>query len=109
MPKDVGVRYLLPVLALWAAVAASGIVTVLGTVSGGSAETTGRSEQILDQLSADPVLAQVSELRLELPYEFNRGEYKQILHDASHLIVPELSWLPVSDAPLSAPPGIAEG
>ena len=34
MPKDVGVRYLLPVLALWAAAAASGIVTVLGTVSG---------------------------------------------------------------------------
>ncbi len=34
MPKDVGVRYLLPVLALWAAAAASGIVTVLGTLSG---------------------------------------------------------------------------
>jgi 4-amino-4-deoxy-L-arabinose transferase-like glycosyltransferase len=29
MPKDVGVRYLLPVLALWAAAAASGIVTML--------------------------------------------------------------------------------
>ncbi|MGD0240439.1 MAG: glycosyltransferase family 39 protein [Streptosporangiaceae bacterium] len=34
MPKDVGVRYLLPVLALWAAAAASGIVAVLGAVSG---------------------------------------------------------------------------
>jgi 4-amino-4-deoxy-L-arabinose transferase-like glycosyltransferase len=34
MPKDVGVRYLLPVLALWAAVAASGVVTVLGDISG---------------------------------------------------------------------------
>lgn len=33
-PKDVGVRYLLPALALWAAVAASGIVTVLGAVTG---------------------------------------------------------------------------
>jgi hypothetical protein len=72
-------------------------------------DVAGTAEQILDQLSADPVLAQVSELRLELPYEFNRGEYKQILHDASHLIVPELSWQPVSDAPLSAPPGIAGG
>ena len=29
MPKDVGARYLLPVLALWAAAAASGLVTVL--------------------------------------------------------------------------------
>jgi 4-amino-4-deoxy-L-arabinose transferase-like glycosyltransferase len=29
MPKDVGVRYLLPVLALWAAAAASGIVAML--------------------------------------------------------------------------------
>ena len=34
MPKDVGVRYLLPVLALWATVAACGIVAVLGTVNG---------------------------------------------------------------------------
>jgi hypothetical protein len=35
MPKDVGVRYLLPVLALWAAAAASGLVTVLGTAKRG--------------------------------------------------------------------------
>lgn len=34
MPKDVGVRYLLPVLALWAAAAASGLVAVLGAVTG---------------------------------------------------------------------------
>jgi 4-amino-4-deoxy-L-arabinose transferase-like glycosyltransferase len=34
MPKDVGVRYLLPVLALWAAAAASGLVTVLGAAPG---------------------------------------------------------------------------
>ena len=33
-PKDVGVRYLLPALALWAAAAASGLVAVLGTVAG---------------------------------------------------------------------------
>lgn len=33
-PKDVGVRYLLPVLALWAAAAASGLVAVLGAVRG---------------------------------------------------------------------------
>ena len=32
--KDVGVRYLLPALALWAAAAASGLVAVLGTATG---------------------------------------------------------------------------
>jgi 4-amino-4-deoxy-L-arabinose transferase-like glycosyltransferase len=33
-PKDVGVRYLLPAIALWAAVAASGLVAVLRTATG---------------------------------------------------------------------------
>ena len=33
-PKDVGVRYLLPVIALWAAAAAGGLVTVLGAGRG---------------------------------------------------------------------------
>ena len=41
-------------------------------------DVTGTAEQILDQLSADPVLAQVSELRLELPYEFDRADYQQL-------------------------------
>ncbi len=34
MPKDIGARYLLPVLALWAAAAASGLVTVLCAAQG---------------------------------------------------------------------------
>jgi 4-amino-4-deoxy-L-arabinose transferase-like glycosyltransferase len=34
MPKDVGVRYLLPVMALWAAVAAAGLVSAIRTVRG---------------------------------------------------------------------------
>ncbi|MGW4623710.1 hypothetical protein [Streptomyces sp. NPDC004592] len=58
----------------------------------------GTAEQILEQLAADPVLAQVSELRLELPYEFHREEYEQILHDVRHLIAPELGWHPTSPA-----------
>ena len=69
-------------------------------------DVTGTAEQILDQLSADPVLAQVSELRLELPYEFDRADYQQILHDASHLIAPELGWKP---GPGAARPGSPEG
>ncbi|WP_323377319.1 hypothetical protein [Streptomyces sp. RB17] len=58
----------------------------------------GTAEQILERLAADPVLAQVSELRLELPYEFHREEYEQILHDVRHLIAPELGWRPASSA-----------
>jgi len=59
-------------------------------------DVVGTAEQILEQLTADPVLAQVSELRLELPYEFHREEYEQILHDVQHLIAPELGWRPAS-------------
>jgi alkanesulfonate monooxygenase SsuD/methylene tetrahydromethanopterin reductase-like flavin-dependent oxidoreductase (luciferase family) len=55
-------------------------------------DVVGTAEEILEQLTADPVLAQVSELRLELPYEFHREEYEQILHDVRHLVAPELGW-----------------
>ncbi|GAA3564572.1 LLM class flavin-dependent oxidoreductase [Amycolatopsis ultiminotia] len=57
-------------------------------------DVVGTAEQILEQLSADPVVSAVSELRLELPYEFHRADYEQILHDVRHLIAPELGWQP---------------
>ncbi|MFD3838533.1 LLM class flavin-dependent oxidoreductase [Streptomyces sp. NPDC058642] len=59
-------------------------------------DVVGTAEQILEQLTADPVLAEVSELRLELPYEFHREEYEQILHDVRHLVAPELGWHPAA-------------
>jgi alkanesulfonate monooxygenase SsuD/methylene tetrahydromethanopterin reductase-like flavin-dependent oxidoreductase (luciferase family) len=34
-----------------------------------------------------------AELRLELPYEFEDEEYRQILHDFSTLIAPRLGWV----------------
>ncbi|WP_067657950.1 hypothetical protein [Nocardia harenae] len=37
-------------------------------------------------------LAETAELRLELPYEFHRAEYEQILHDAVELVAPALGW-----------------
>ncbi|GAB2808718.1 hypothetical protein GCM10027073_46810 [Streptomyces chlorus] len=40
----------------------------------------------------------VSGLRLELPYEFHRDDYEQILHDVRHLIAPELGWKPGAGA-----------
>ncbi|MFJ9351114.1 LLM class flavin-dependent oxidoreductase [Streptomyces sp. NPDC101237] len=61
-------------------------------------DVVGTAEQILEQLAADPVLAQVSELRLELPYEFHREEYEQILHDVRHLVAPGLGWRPAPPA-----------
>ncbi|MCX4759434.1 LLM class flavin-dependent oxidoreductase [Streptomyces sp. NBC_01275] len=57
-------------------------------------DVVGTAEQILEQLAADPAVSAVSELRLELPYEFRREEYEQILHDVRHLVAPELGWRP---------------
>ncbi|MGW4634569.1 LLM class flavin-dependent oxidoreductase [Nocardia sp. NPDC004415] len=57
-------------------------------------DVVGTAEEILEQLHADPVLAHTSELRLELPYEFDRADYEQILHDTATLIAPELGWKP---------------
>jgi alkanesulfonate monooxygenase SsuD/methylene tetrahydromethanopterin reductase-like flavin-dependent oxidoreductase (luciferase family) len=59
-------------------------------------DLVGTAEQIVDALNADPVLQQVSELRLELPYEFHRDDYEQILHDTVHLIAPALGWHPAA-------------
>ncbi|MET8976809.1 LLM class flavin-dependent oxidoreductase [Streptomyces sp. NPDC004539] len=57
-------------------------------------DVVGTAEEILERLAADPVVASASELRLELPYEFRREEYEQILHDVRHLVAPELGWKP---------------
>jgi 4-amino-4-deoxy-L-arabinose transferase-like glycosyltransferase len=47
MPKDVGMRYLLPVLALWAAAAASGLVTMLGALKGERKRLAGAAVAVL--------------------------------------------------------------
>lgn len=52
----------------------------------------GTSDEILEALAADPVLREVSELRLELPYEFSVGDYRQILGDFVERIAPALGW-----------------
>ncbi|MFG2123849.1 hypothetical protein [Streptomyces sp. NPDC048710] len=38
----------------------------------------------------------LSELRLELPYEFDPGDYEQILHDVRHHIAPRLGRQPAA-------------
>lgn len=56
-------------------------------------DLTGTADEILLRLKADPVLADVEELRLELPYEFSLPEYRQILTDFVERIAPELGWI----------------
>ncbi len=60
-------------------------------------DLVGTSDQILEQLFKDPVLAGVQELRLELPYEFKTHEYEQILSDFVTRIAPELGWKKISN------------
>jgi hypothetical protein len=38
------------------------------------------------------VLAEVTELQLELPYAFAHDEYEQILSDVAESIAPRLGW-----------------
>lgn len=49
---------------------------------------------IAQRLRADPMLAETSELRPELPYEFHRGEDGQILRDAVEVVAAALGCMP---------------
>jgi alkanesulfonate monooxygenase SsuD/methylene tetrahydromethanopterin reductase-like flavin-dependent oxidoreductase (luciferase family) len=55
-------------------------------------DLVGSSDQILETLRRDPILPEVSELRLELPYDLTPGQYGQILTDFVEKIAPELGW-----------------
>jgi alkanesulfonate monooxygenase SsuD/methylene tetrahydromethanopterin reductase-like flavin-dependent oxidoreductase (luciferase family) len=55
-------------------------------------DLVGSSDEVLERLRADPILPLVSELRLELPYDFRAEEYEQILTDMVQHIAPELGW-----------------
>lgn len=55
-------------------------------------DIVGTTDEILETLARDPVLPLVSEFRLELPYEFEAGDYRQLLTDFARLLdkVPSL-------------------
>jgi len=55
-------------------------------------DLVGTSAEIVESLRADPVLAEVTELQLELPYAFAHEEYEQILSDAATSVAPQLGW-----------------
>jgi alkanesulfonate monooxygenase SsuD/methylene tetrahydromethanopterin reductase-like flavin-dependent oxidoreductase (luciferase family) len=57
-------------------------------------DLVGTSAEIVESLRADPVLAEVTELQLELPYAFAQEEYEQILSDVATSIAPQLGWSP---------------
>jgi hypothetical protein len=54
-------------------------------------DLVGTSAEIVESLRADPVLAEVTELQLELPYAFADEEYEQVLSDAVTSIAPQLA------------------
>lgn len=51
-------------------------------------DIVGATEEILETLAKDPVLPLVSEFRLELPYEFQAEDYRQIIEDFSRIAPP---------------------
>jgi len=53
-------------------------------------DIVGTTDEILETLSRDPVLPHVSEFRLELPYEFQPDDYRQIVTDFAS-VLPQLS------------------
>jgi alkanesulfonate monooxygenase SsuD/methylene tetrahydromethanopterin reductase-like flavin-dependent oxidoreductase (luciferase family) len=57
-------------------------------------DLVGTCAEIVDSLRADPVLAEVTEVQLELPYAFGHEEYEQILSDVAASIAPQLGWSP---------------
>ncbi|HEY8481366.1 MAG TPA: LLM class flavin-dependent oxidoreductase [Spirillospora sp.] len=59
-------------------------------------DLVGTSDEIVERLRGDAALAEVSEPRLELPYEFAEHEYRQIPHDVRTLIAPRLGRRPAS-------------
>lgn len=61
-------------------------------------DLVGSADEIVARLRADAALSEVTELRLELPYEFHPEDYQQILHDVAHTIAPALGWTPAGAA-----------
>lgn len=57
-------------------------------------DLVGTGAEIAERLLADAVVADVTELRLELPYGLRPGDYEQILHDMATTVAPALGWTP---------------
>jgi alkanesulfonate monooxygenase SsuD/methylene tetrahydromethanopterin reductase-like flavin-dependent oxidoreductase (luciferase family) len=65
-------------------------------------DIVGTTEQIVETLLADAALAEVDELRLELPYEFAEADYEQVLHDVLTVVAPALGRRAAEPQPTAA-------
>lgn len=57
-------------------------------------DLVGSADEIVAKLLDDPIVGQVHELRLELPYDLPFENYQQILEDFVTRIAPEVGWRP---------------
>jgi alkanesulfonate monooxygenase SsuD/methylene tetrahydromethanopterin reductase-like flavin-dependent oxidoreductase (luciferase family) len=58
----------------------------------------GTAEEIVDRLLADPAIDGRTELRVALPYALALDDYRQILSDIRHAVLPRLGWAPTASA-----------
>lgn len=65
-------------------------------------DLVGSAEEIVERLRDDPSIDGRTELRVALPYGFADDEYRQILSDIRHAVLPALGWEP--GTPLSTGP-----
>ena len=65
-------------------------------------DLVGTAEQIIERLADDPSFDGRTELRVALPYGFTEDEYRQILFDIRHAVLPALGWEAGSDGPVEA-------
>lgn len=59
-------------------------------------DLVGTSEEIIDRLREDPAIDGHTVLRVALPYAFADEDYRQILSDIRHGVLPRLGWAPRS-------------
>ncbi|MFP7365402.1 LLM class flavin-dependent oxidoreductase [Corynebacterium callunae] len=64
----------------------------------------GSSDEIIEQLKNDSVFDGRTELRVGLPYAFDREEYIQIIRDIAELVLPAFGWNPDAASPSDLPP-----
>ena len=56
----------------------------------------GTSDEIVERIAEDPTFADGAEIRVALPYAFAEDEYRQILSDIRHAVLPRVGWSPAA-------------
>lgn len=58
----------------------------------------GTADEIAERLLADASIDGLTELRVALPYALSLDDYRQILSDIRHAVLPRLGWAPAASA-----------